>query len=91
VRVFVGKYKDRVSAGVYGKHKNAMLRKIKLSELGFETEIFTRIKEIDSWWLDLLVSSHQIDKLYEFQGSLAQPVNMVAMDTRDQQDQLDQQ
>jgi len=80
-----GDFEDRVSAGVYAKHRIAMLRKIRLSELGYETEVVARTKMIDFWWVDLIYRSDEIDKINEFQGRLGQHISMVAIDTQDQQ------
>lgn len=85
MQVRVGDYKDRVSAGVYAKHGSAMRRKIRLSELGYETEVFARTKMVDFWWVDLQYSSNENDKLSEFQGRLGQHISMVAMGTQNRQ------
>jgi RND family efflux transporter MFP subunit len=78
-----GEFEDRVSAGVFGKHRSAMLRKIKLSESGFETEVFARIEKVNVWWVDVQYSSSELDSLSEFQGRLGQPVSMVAIEEQD--------
>jgi multidrug efflux pump subunit AcrA (membrane-fusion protein) len=83
--VWRGEFQNRVSVGVFGKHHSAMLRKNKLSEAGFETEVFERKRKIDSWWVDLLYASSHIDKIGEFQGRLGQHVSMVAIGTQNQQ------
>ena len=52
-----GAYRDRISFGVYNGRRSAERRQQALSRLGIATEILTRDKQTETYWLMLMSSS----------------------------------